>query len=108
MRRLRVRRLPELRLPELRFLARRFPVRRFLGRRLVPRLVARGHRVTATTTSAAKVGLLAELGADGVVMDALDALSVGAAVASFATRIVRCRFWRPFGPGWSCMAQTSY
>ncbi|MFD4597375.1 NAD-dependent epimerase/dehydratase family protein [Streptomyces sp. NPDC058464] len=52
-----------------------------LGRRLVPRLVARGHRVTATTTSAAKLGLLRELGADGVVMDGLDALSVGAAVA---------------------------
>ncbi|MFG3293329.1 NAD-dependent epimerase/dehydratase family protein [Streptomyces sp. NPDC048179] len=52
-----------------------------LGRRLVPRLVARGHRVTATTTSAAKLGLLRELGAEGVVMDGLDALSVGAAVA---------------------------
>ncbi|MET9088560.1 NAD(P)-dependent oxidoreductase [Streptomyces sp. NPDC004237] len=52
-----------------------------LGRRLVPRLVARGHRVTATTTGAAKLGLLRELGADGVVMDGLDALSVGAAVA---------------------------
>jgi nucleoside-diphosphate-sugar epimerase len=53
-----------------------------LGRRLVPRLVARGHQVTATTTGAAKLGLLTELGADGVVMDALDALSVGAAVAA--------------------------
>ncbi|MER7835500.1 NAD(P)-dependent oxidoreductase [Streptomyces sp. NPDC096040] len=52
-----------------------------LGRRLVPRLVARGHRVTATTTSAARLELLKELGAEGVVMDALDALSVGAAVA---------------------------
>ncbi|MGW7549162.1 NAD-dependent epimerase/dehydratase family protein [Streptomyces sp. NPDC054770] len=53
-----------------------------LGRRLVPRLVARGHQVTATTTGEAKLGLLTELGADGVVMDALDALSVGAAVAA--------------------------
>lgn len=52
-----------------------------LGRRLVPRLVARGHQVTATTTSAAKLGLLAQLGADGVVMDGLDAASVGEAVA---------------------------
>ena len=52
-----------------------------LGRRLVPRLVARGHQVTATTTSAAKLDLLAELGAEGVVMDGLDAVSVGEAVA---------------------------
>ncbi|MCA2217418.1 NAD-dependent epimerase/dehydratase family protein [Jidongwangia harbinensis] len=52
-----------------------------LGRRLVPLLVARGHRVIATTTSAGKVGLLAELGAEGVVMDGLDAASVGEAVA---------------------------
>jgi uncharacterized protein YbjT (DUF2867 family) len=34
-----------------------------LGRQLVPQLVARGHQVTATTTSAAKLGLLARLGA---------------------------------------------
>jgi nucleoside-diphosphate-sugar epimerase len=52
-----------------------------LGRRLVPQLVARGHQVTATTTSAAKLDLLARLGADGVVMDGLDAVSVGEAVA---------------------------
>ena len=53
-----------------------------LGRRLVPQLVARGHQVTATTTSAAKLDLLAQLGAAGVVMDGLDAASVGEAVAS--------------------------
>jgi nucleoside-diphosphate-sugar epimerase len=53
-----------------------------LGRRLVPQLAARGHQVTATTTSAAKLGLLARLGADGVVMDGLDAVSVGEAVAT--------------------------
>src|ERR1700729_1653127 len=52
-----------------------------LGRRLVPQLVARGHQVTATTTSAAKLDLLAQLGAAGVVMDGLDAASVGEAVA---------------------------
>jgi nucleoside-diphosphate-sugar epimerase len=52
-----------------------------IGRRLVPQLVARGHQVTATTTSAAKLGLLEKLGADGVVMDGLDAMSVGEAVA---------------------------
>ncbi len=53
-----------------------------LGRRLLPQLTARGHQVTATTTSAAKLGLLTELGADGVVMDGLDAASVGQAVAA--------------------------
>ncbi len=53
-----------------------------LGRRLVPQLVARGHQVTATTTSAAKLNVLARLGADGVVMDGLDAVSVGEAVAA--------------------------
>jgi nucleoside-diphosphate-sugar epimerase len=53
-----------------------------IGMRLVPQLVARGHEVTATTTSAAKVRLLAELGAEGVVMDGLDAASVGEAVAA--------------------------
>jgi nucleoside-diphosphate-sugar epimerase len=53
-----------------------------VGRRLVPQLVARGHQVTATATSAAKLGLLAQLGAEGVVMDGLDAVSVGAAVAA--------------------------
>jgi nucleoside-diphosphate-sugar epimerase len=53
-----------------------------IGRRLVPELVARGHQVTATTTSAAKLGLLQQLGADGVVMNGLDAVSVGEAVAA--------------------------
>jgi nucleoside-diphosphate-sugar epimerase len=52
------------------------------GRRLVPRLVAGGHRVIATTTSAAKLGLLELLGAEGVVMDGLDAVSVGETVAA--------------------------
>jgi nucleoside-diphosphate-sugar epimerase len=53
-----------------------------MGRRLVPQLVARGHQVTATTTSAAKLDLLEQLDADGVVMDGLDAVSVGEAVAA--------------------------
>ncbi|MQY34488.1 hypothetical protein SRB17_24570 [Streptomyces sp. RB17] len=53
-----------------------------LGRRLVPQLVARGHQVTATTTSAAKLGQAERLGAKAVVMDGLDAVSVGEAVAA--------------------------
>jgi nucleoside-diphosphate-sugar epimerase len=52
-----------------------------IGRRLVPQLVARGHQVTATTTNPARLGLLQQLGADGIVMDGLDAVSVGEAVA---------------------------
>jgi nucleoside-diphosphate-sugar epimerase len=53
-----------------------------IGRRLVQQLVARGHQVTATTTTPGKLGLLEQLGADGVVMDGLDAASVGEAVAA--------------------------
>jgi nucleoside-diphosphate-sugar epimerase len=53
-----------------------------IGRRLVPKLVDRGHQVTATTTSPGKVGLLESLGAEGVVMDGLDAAAVGEAVAA--------------------------
>ncbi len=53
-----------------------------IGRRLVPQLVAQGHEVTATTTSADKLALLAQLGATGVVMDGLDGASVGEAVAA--------------------------
>ncbi|MFD5121882.1 NAD-dependent epimerase/dehydratase family protein [Streptomyces sp. NPDC058385] len=59
-----------------------------VGRRLVPRLVARGHQVTATTTSTAKLGLLAKLGAQAVVMDGLDAVSVGEAVAKARPDVV--------------------
>ncbi|MET9310871.1 NAD(P)-dependent oxidoreductase [Kribbella sp. NPDC003505] len=52
-----------------------------LGRRLVPQLVARGHQVTATTTSAAKLELVRAAGAEAVVMDGLDGAAVGEAVA---------------------------
>ena len=59
-----------------------------IGRRLVPQLVARGHQVTATTTSAGKLGLLEQLGAEGVVMDGLDAVSVGEAVAAAGPDVI--------------------
>jgi nucleoside-diphosphate-sugar epimerase len=59
-----------------------------LGRRLVPQLVARGHEVTATTTSDGKLDLLSGLGAKGVVMDGLDAVSVGEAVATAAPDVI--------------------
>jgi nucleoside-diphosphate-sugar epimerase len=53
-----------------------------IGRQLVPQLVTRGHEVTATTTDAGKLELLRGLGAEAVVMDGLDAASVGEAVAA--------------------------
>src|SRR5690349_16920264 len=53
-----------------------------LGRRLVPQLVAKGHDVTATTTSPAKLEVVEQLGAKGVVMDGLDAASVAEAVGA--------------------------
>src|SRR5215217_6278444 len=53
-----------------------------IGRSLVPQLVARGHQVTATTTSPGKLDLLRRLGAEAVVMDGLDAAAVGEAVAA--------------------------
>jgi nucleoside-diphosphate-sugar epimerase len=52
-----------------------------VGRRMIPQLVARGHQVTATVTGPAKLGLLEQLGAEAIVMDGLDAVSVGKAVA---------------------------
>ena len=48
-----------------------------VGRPLVAQLVARGHEVTATTTRPAKLDLLTQLGADGIVMDGLDEEAVG-------------------------------
>jgi nucleoside-diphosphate-sugar epimerase len=52
-----------------------------IGRRLVPRLVERGHQVTASTRDAGKAADLRELGATPAVMDGLDPASVGEAVA---------------------------
>jgi nucleoside-diphosphate-sugar epimerase len=52
-----------------------------IGRRLVPELVTRGHSVTATTRTAEKVDMLRALGAEPVVVDGLDAVAVGEAVA---------------------------
>lgn len=59
-----------------------------LGRRLLPQLVARGHQVTATTTSAAKLAVVEKLGAAGVVMDGLDAAAVAAAVAKAGPEVI--------------------
>ncbi len=59
-----------------------------IGQRLLPMLVARGHEVTATTTGAGKLGLLERAGATGVVMDGLDAASVGEAVAAARPEVI--------------------
>ncbi len=53
-----------------------------IGQRLVPELVARGHQVTATTSKPGRLVSLEKMGADAVVMDGLDAASVGEAVAA--------------------------
>lgn len=53
-----------------------------LGRRLVPLLVARGHEVVASTTSASKLELVQKLGAEGVVMAGLDADAVRKAIVA--------------------------
>ena len=53
-----------------------------IGTRLIPQLVERGHRVTATTRDPAKLAGLDRLGAHAVVVDGLDSAGVGEAVAS--------------------------
>jgi nucleoside-diphosphate-sugar epimerase len=53
-----------------------------IGARLIPQLVARGHQVVATTRSAAKTAHLRSLGAEVAVVDGLDAVKVGEAVAN--------------------------
>jgi 2-alkyl-3-oxoalkanoate reductase len=52
-----------------------------IGKRLVPQLVARDHQVTATTRRSDKLDQLNALGAEAVVVDGLDAVAVGEAVA---------------------------
>jgi nucleoside-diphosphate-sugar epimerase len=59
-----------------------------VGRRLVPQLVARGHEVTATTTRPDRLGVVERLGAQGVVMDGLDAASVRDAVACAQPEVI--------------------
>jgi nucleoside-diphosphate-sugar epimerase len=52
-----------------------------IGRRLIPRLVAAGHQVAATTRTAAKSDDLRRLGAEPLVVDGLDRDAVTKAVA---------------------------
>ena len=59
-----------------------------IGGQLVPQLVARGHVVVGTTRSAAKTGALRTLGAEPVIVDALDPDSVADAVARAEPEVV--------------------
>ncbi|HYJ60539.1 MAG TPA: NAD(P)-dependent oxidoreductase [Actinomycetota bacterium] len=55
-----------------------------IGMRLIPALVRHGHQVVGTTRTPSKAGRLAELGAEPVVLDALDDVAVKDAVAAAA------------------------
>jgi nucleoside-diphosphate-sugar epimerase len=59
-----------------------------IGSQLVPQLVARGHEVVGTTRSAAKTGALRALGAEPVVVDALDPESVADVVAKAEPEVI--------------------
>jgi nucleoside-diphosphate-sugar epimerase len=59
-----------------------------IGSHLVPQLAARGHEVVGTTRSAAKTGALRALGAEPVVVDALDPDSVADAVAKAEPEVI--------------------
>lgn len=59
-----------------------------IGRRLVTMLTDRGHTVAGTTRTAEKVGALVSLGAEALVVDALDADQVLAAVQRFRPEVI--------------------
>jgi len=59
-----------------------------IGRQLLPQLAEQGHQVTATTRSPGKAAILRELGAEPVVVDGLDAVAVGEAVARAEPEVV--------------------
>src|ERR1700760_2369717 len=59
-----------------------------LGRYLVPGLIAAGHQVTAATKTAGKVSGLGELGADAVVVDAVDRAALIAAVRDARPEVI--------------------
>ena len=59
-----------------------------IGGQLVPQLVERGHEVVGTTRSAAKTGALRALGAEPVIVDALDPDAVADAVAKAEPEVI--------------------
>jgi nucleoside-diphosphate-sugar epimerase len=59
-----------------------------IGSHLVAQLVARGHEVVGTTRSVAKTGVLRALGAEPVIVDALDPDSVADVVAKAEPEVI--------------------
>lgn len=59
-----------------------------LGKRLVPHLVAAGHYVVASTRTPAKVAALRQMGAEAIVLDALDQQAVMKAVETARPEVV--------------------
>jgi nucleoside-diphosphate-sugar epimerase len=59
-----------------------------IGSQLVSQLVARGHEVVGTTRSAAKTGALRALGAEPVIVDALDPDAVADVVAKAEPEVI--------------------
>jgi len=59
-----------------------------VGRQLVPQLIAAGHQVTATTRNSEKAAALRAAGAEAAVVDGLDAMAVGEAVAKAKPEVV--------------------
>jgi 2-alkyl-3-oxoalkanoate reductase len=59
-----------------------------VGRYLIPALIADGHQVTATTTSAVKAAGIADTGATPAIMDGLDRDAVLAAVQKAAPEVI--------------------
>jgi 2-alkyl-3-oxoalkanoate reductase len=59
-----------------------------IGQQLIPALITAGHQVTATTRSPAKLAGLRQAGAEPAVVDGLDALAVGEAVARAEPEVI--------------------
>ncbi|HEX7996736.1 MAG TPA: NAD(P)-dependent oxidoreductase, partial [Streptosporangiaceae bacterium] len=59
-----------------------------VGKQLVPQLIAAGHQVTASTRSPGKAAALEAEGADVAVVDGLDAVGVGEAVARAEPEVI--------------------
>jgi 2-alkyl-3-oxoalkanoate reductase len=59
-----------------------------VGRQLVPRLIAAGHQVSATTRSSAKLDSLRTAGAKPYLLDGLDGAAVGQTVAQAEPEVV--------------------
>jgi len=59
-----------------------------IGVRLIPLLLADGHTVAGMTRSAARAGMLRDLGAEPVICDLYDAAALTAAVTAFRPDIV--------------------